>query len=558
MSIARSGAEVIMRNLLLILALVVQAGESPRLGMNLMAPSYWSGDWPFVDIVRQAGDALIVQGERERRLADAPDPRLVRGPGGWVVPQGGDWEGVLRYLLPGGNEAAVVRGSEDYRELPTGTWTLVATGRGRLRLGGGGFADTELVLEGGEGRIAVERRPGAERRPAWTRLDVLASSGADPVRAVQLLMPGVTPEAAAVQPFSEPFLANLRPFPAGYRLMDWCSVNQSEAQTWSQRAQPEAYAWTTNAHRVPGGKSGASTGCVPYEIMCRLAEVTGRPLWLCIPPLADDDYVRRMAELFRDRYPAHLPLTVEYANEVFNRSFRVFGYALAEGKKAYPGLDPEQARRRWLARRHAQMYAIWCQVWQADPRRNAALGGDRRLRLCLPDQIVPEWIADGHAQQVVVDQVIANYYYGIPFPKQMIQNGWLRESDDRLMERLLAMIPGDLTARLDGAMAETAQLRQVHPVELVCYEGSAHFYHIWWAKDVEERTGAITSRLKRRPEIYDTTLAALRHLRELGVTQAFAFTSVGANMGHRDYPSQPDAEAHQQRALLDWINDASK
>lgn len=91
------------------------------------------------------------------------------------------------------------------------------------------------------------------------------------------------------------------------RFMDWMRTNGSEVQTWDQRPRLSDYSWARRG--------------VPLEVMLRLANETGADPWFTLPHLADDDYVRRFAEMVRDGLGSDLRAWFEFSNEVWNWSF---------------------------------------------------------------------------------------------------------------------------------------------------------------------------------------------------------------------------------------------
>jgi hypothetical protein len=63
---------------------------------------------------------------------------------------------------------------------------------------------------------------------------------------------------------------------------------------------------------------------VPYEDVITLANSVKRDIWINVPDRANDDYVRHMADLFRDSLNPNLKIHIEYSNEVWNSGFTQF------------------------------------------------------------------------------------------------------------------------------------------------------------------------------------------------------------------------------------------
>jgi len=115
-------------------------------------------------------------------------------------------------------------------------------------------------------------------------------------------------EASGVWPlFQAAYLDGLRPFHA-LRFMDWINTNGSTQTEWSDRVTPASY--------TQGGEGGI---CFEYAIdLCNELDADA---WVCVPAMASDDYIRRMARLWRDNLEAGRRIYLEYSNEVWNWMF---------------------------------------------------------------------------------------------------------------------------------------------------------------------------------------------------------------------------------------------
>ena len=115
-----------------------------------------------------------------------------------------------------------------------------------------------------------------------------------------------------VSVWNDAFLKDLRGYGA-YRMMDWAATNHSRVQHWSERRLPtdpgnrEIYVDASTKGVVPG---------MAYELMFDLAQRAHlRYLWITLPMLADDDYVRNFAQLAKKLLPTGTTLVVEWSNE---------------------------------------------------------------------------------------------------------------------------------------------------------------------------------------------------------------------------------------------------
>ncbi len=104
-----------------------------------------------------------------------------------------------------------------------------------------------------------------------------------PVSALKIQSPAS--EAEPGHMFRRKFLSRMEPF-STLRMMDLGKTNSNFSVTWAERAWPEDF-------------SSARAHGMPYEDMIRLANESGKDLWVNVPAYADDDYICRMARLFR-------------------------------------------------------------------------------------------------------------------------------------------------------------------------------------------------------------------------------------------------------------------
>lgn len=176
------------------------------------------------------------------------------------------------------------------------------------------------------------------------------------IRRLSVLRPGV----AAGQRFTPAFLAHNGRF-STLRFMDWNLVNNSVVGSWSQRTTLQHANWR------------AGTG-VPYEVCIDLCNALRSDMWVCVPARADDDFVRQLARLIRDRLSPSLRVYVEYSNEVWNWQFeqatwnldRALAEAAAGADIAFDGAtDANVLRWRRIARESVRVGRLFVQEFGA-------------------------------------------------------------------------------------------------------------------------------------------------------------------------------------------------
>lgn len=165
------------------------------------------------------------------------------------------------------------------------------------------------------------------------------------------------------------------------RFMDWMLTNDSTQSKWDDRPQVDDYTYTRQG--------------VPLEMMLELANRIGVDAWFNMPHLADDDYVRRFAEMVESQLWPDLRAYVELSNEVWNWQFQQAHWANDQATKRWG------QEHRWLqfyAKRASEIADIWADVYGQD--------SDTRLVRVITTQTgwlgleadmlnAPLWVAEG-------------------------------------------------------------------------------------------------------------------------------------------------------------------
>jgi hypothetical protein len=125
----------------------------------------------------------------------------------------------------------------------------------------------------------------------------------DPLHNLHIMSPDM--DYSVSDTFRPVFLQKIAPFNGPLRMMDWMQTKWNPAVEWSDRTSP-----TNFSNAVPTG--------VDYESIIKLANTLHKDLWINVPYHASDDYIRKMADLFRDNLDANLKVYVEYSNELWN------------------------------------------------------------------------------------------------------------------------------------------------------------------------------------------------------------------------------------------------
>jgi hypothetical protein len=143
------------------------------------------------------------------------------------------------------------------------------------------------------------------------------------------------------------------------RFMDFANTNNNSEVNWSDRKSPAYY---SQAVAADGTQSGSA-----WEYAIQLSNELKRDAWINVPINATDDYIVKLAQLWRDgdtvegvAYPGldpGLKIYLEYGNEVWNSDFNThrlnLAAAVAEVRAGHSNLnyDGSSVEDNWAWRR---------------------------------------------------------------------------------------------------------------------------------------------------------------------------------------------------------------
>lgn len=125
--------------------------------------------------------------------------------------------------------------------------------------------------------------------------------------------------------------------------------------------------------RVRPGESQAGDKGMAFEHAVDLCNRLGTDGWFNVPHWADDHYVRRMAELVRDRMDSNLRVSVEYAYDVGFYITQPAKYCREQGLALKLSQNPKEAGARFYALRAAEVFSIWQDVFDHSERLRCVL-----------------------------------------------------------------------------------------------------------------------------------------------------------------------------------------
>ncbi len=216
--------------------------------------------------------------------------------------------------------------------------------------------------------------------PGSTNLFLSLRNTGTGAKNIRLLRPGYALNTDQV--FTKEFLAAIAPFSA-MRTMDFTRTNDTDVSDWKDRPLPDDALQTS--------KRG-----VAWEFAIQLANQTKKDLWINVPDRATDDYVKQLAQLFKDKLDPERAVYLEYSNEVWNNTFRQSGRNLEAAKAEVAagdhklndgGKDDNQYYWGWkrVSKRLLEMTAIFKQV-MGEESINTASKTSGRIRPVLASQ----------------------------------------------------------------------------------------------------------------------------------------------------------------------------
>jgi hypothetical protein len=444
-------------------AVIPAATPAPlRLGINLDSPYYASTAWPFRDLIKSAQWWPGTQGG----IYDPKGLGYKTDDAGW--PLGLDasqqvfvWLGQSIGGDPAG--ATISRASD----LPAGTYTLVADGKGTLQIqapydGGGVFVQNYPISGHAEIKVSLERPIFP-----YIALRLLASDPADHLRNIRFLMPGYDPTEGFV--WNDEYISDLKGFSV-IRCMGLSLPNKAGAvKHWADRTTPTA-PYTCSA------ETGRGTAPEWYG---ELARRTGADLWICLQHTVDDDYCTQLGTLLKASLPPSTKVHLEFSNEVWN--YTLGSQALdiqTEGINSgrYPGKSPQECLLRDYA-------------WRAKRAHDAFLAGfgdDKRLVRIVASQAANIYTADTSLDEYVnvlggpPPALAVGGYIGLNFGLPERAAATKAMGVDGLLQGLLSDsqdgIPG-----MVGQLQANRTIADKYGASLCVYEGGQHLVGLFGA-----------------------------------------------------------------------------
>lgn len=292
-----------------------------NIGVGLNGLSYYSGNYPFIDLVKTSKWFLPYYGDLGTKDSD--------GHSGYDYNNDTTTPNSSAYQY--GNKSNPLINRTSTMDPATGNWTTMPTGANKItfvsqvrqdlyatnkrhRLTWSGtnkrsmisVSDITAIAEESANSITFEANNAGIGAVLVT---IAAAEGAALPTNFQLTRADQTALLAQGEIFTPEWLAVLAPYNM-LRFMDWLHINGNFTTSWAQRTP---VGWRTYTD------IGANTG-VPYEVIAALVVKHGaaKGLWLNIPTFADDNFVMQLGQYFASALPPSTPIEVELGNEPWN------------------------------------------------------------------------------------------------------------------------------------------------------------------------------------------------------------------------------------------------
>ncbi len=316
------------------------------------------------------------------------------------------------------------------------TYVLLYDGNATLSLQG-----SATQLSAASGRITM--KPTSKGN---IYINVTFSDINDPLRNIRLLRIKDENIDVNVHTFYPEFKNKISPFKV-LRFMDWARTNGSPNIAWTDRTKSDFFTYS--------GSNG-----VPYEMIIKLANEMNKDVWICVPHQASDDYIIKMATLFRDSLHSNLTLYVEYSNEVWNW---IFPQAQYNDLHRPSNLNYGRA----MAEKAGHVFEIWSTVFYDNPCRVKRVLGLQAGFNGLNEQILSQ------LQQDKWDYASPTFYFGLDHSNTGVPRLDLLGSN--------ATVADVMTNALNSWSSFKTSVKQdydnvkLYGKSIVGYEGGQHF-----------------------------------------------------------------------------------
>ena len=277
---------------------------------------------------------------------------------------------------------------------------------------------------------------------------------------------------------------------------------------------------------------------VAMEVMVGLANILQRDIWVNMPHVADNDFVKNYAKFVHENLDPRLQVYVEYSNEVWNPGFAAHNYSIARGRELNLDSVPAEfansvnrdadyfARLRFYSQRAEEIFILWKSQFagESDSRLIRVLGS------FIGDRVLTEQMLNNINIDNVDAVAIAPYFFGCPVAAQCVnapKNLLTATTVDDVFDILDQPASVDVKS-IEGTI-ETVKtqlnITNANNVKLVSYEGGQHLVTGVFGSSIADedkpRLRQLFNEANRDPRMkqrYETFLNGWRELADDGAT----------------------------------------
>ena len=452
----------------------------PQVGVNLESVNDWHRQTPFVDAFKSSRPWISHQSWTH--------------PGGFVWGGGPtpdlDADGWPQSLQPDQLLDAIIFADQG-GNYPHGIYTIRYEGLGNVQ-----------PQIGGDGRLTIlHQSPGLIRCdvkvPSDGYFSLRISSIQQAIRNIRIYLPGFDRSDRLFHP---QFVRSLEPFQV-LRFMNWQRINNSTVVSW---AEVPSTRYSTQSVRA---------GVSP-EYMAMLCNLAGTDMWVCVPHMADDQYVTNLASALDVVLRPDLAIYIEYSNEVWNSIFDQHHYAALKGQSL--ATTSWTSAWRFYSQRSVQVFQLFA----------SGLSPNRRLIRVLAGQSANPWIGQQimdwqNAYQDADAYAVAPYFGG---SLGSASNATITASMD--VRTLLLACELDSQHQHAQRTTQNAIEAQQRGLDLIAYEGGQHLVGVGAALNNQTLTDLFIA-TNRHPEMRGIYRRDLQRWKAAGGQMFMAYRLTG-------------------------------
>lgn len=500
--------------------------RNATLGMNMSGPRPWASEFIFTNLAHYSLAWMP--------LETAPSFRE-RIPTEELTPE--------RYLQPGSTGRLTIFWDLNRNFLATGDYVFTYEGTAEVAMS---TYSTRGITEVSNtpGRIVVNIPPSDGK--TFLYFDVTENSTSDPISNIRFTELDREHSTDIFRPEIVNDYTSLKAF----RFMDWMKANNSTVTTWEE---------------YPADNALLQTESISINYMLALANQTNMDAWFCPPLLADDDFLRKLAERISTELKPELRAYIELSNEVWNGGFAAQKQAAEKAREL--GLSSYNNNKQdagvYYGYRTAQMENIFKEEFSkaaSKPELTSVLAWQAVDTWSFENMVMPGYRMVMGSDAAPEAIAIAPYFGG-NIGSAANEAEVLTWDVDMVFEQLFYNTYGD---RLSGnsitvansfnSMKAYKDITTKYGVpELLGYEGGQHLV----AANNTQPLINLLADVNRDRRMFDAYMAYFDAWKEIGgdLFATFASTATYARSGSwgwKEFPAQTREQAPKYDAILTW------